>query len=386
MASNRGQILPRNYGFLVRVFLGRDATTGKRLYNNEQVRSTKKKDAEKVLTAMLRKIDTGELLHEPTRMSVKEYLEHWLETAARQKLTARTLDDYEGVLRRYVYPALGLYRLTKLAPVDVQTLYTKMLVPKLRGGMGLTPRTVINTHRVFSSAVKQAVKWRMLSQNVCHYADLPKSQPQEMHALSESESERFLEAAKGDRCYVLFAVMLGTGLRPGEALALMWKDFDPIKGTMTVQRATETLKGRTTFKPPKTPKSRRSIKLPEHLTSLLLEYEAASPIKSALTFPSTKGTPLNERNVVLRHFKPLLSKADLPHEVRLYDLRHTHATLLLKAGVHIKIVSERLGHSSIALTADTYSHVLPGMQDEAASKLNAMLFKGTSTGTGNAYN
>ncbi|CAA9332199.1 MAG: Phage integrase, site-specific tyrosine recombinase, partial [uncultured Chloroflexia bacterium] len=277
-------------------------------------------------------------------------------------------------------------KLTKLAPVDVQSLYTKMLAPEERGGMGLTPRTVINTHRVLSSAVKQAVKWRMLSQNVCQYVDLPKSQPQEMHALSESESERFLEAAKGDRCCVLFAVMLSTGLRPGEALALMWKDFDPMKGTITVQRATESLKGRTTFKPPKTPKSRRSIKLPEYLVKLLLEHEGVSPISSVLMFPSTKGTLLNERNVVLRHFKPLLAVAGLPHSVRLYDLRHTHATLLLKAGVHIKIVSERLGHSSIALTADTYSHVLPGMQDEAASKLNAMLFKGTGTGNGIVYN
>jgi len=153
MASSRGQILKRDYGFLVRVYVGRDLTTGKRNYQNQKVTGTKK-DAEKVLTAMLRKLDMGELLHEPTRMSVKEYLEHWLETAARQKLTERTLDDYEGVLRRYVYPEFGRCKLTQLAPVDVQTLYGKMLTPKEQEGMGLTPRTVINTHRVLSSALK----------------------------------------------------------------------------------------------------------------------------------------------------------------------------------------------------------------------------------------
>lgn len=215
----------------------------------------------------------------------------------------------------------------------------------------------------------------MLSQNVCQYVDLPRSQQQEMQALSEEEAENFLSAARNDRCYPLFALMLGTGMRPGEALALMWKDFDPVTCTIHVQRATETLKGRTTFKAPKTPRSRRSIKMPKQLVQLLLEHKELNLMNSPLMFPSLKGTVLNERNVVLRHFKPLLPLAGLATTVRLYDLRHTHATLLLKAGVHLKIVSERLGHSSIALTADTYSHVLPGMQDEAASKLNVMLFK-----------
>jgi len=226
----------------------------------------------------------------------------------------------------------------------------------------------------------------MLSQNVCQYVDLPRQQKKEMHALSESEAEHFLEVARGDRCYVLFALMLGTGLRPGEALALMWKDFIPTTGTLMVQRALETVRGKARFKPPKNEKSRRSIKLPDDLVKLLLEHQALLPFESELMFPSLNNTPLNERNVVLRHFKPMLKAADLPHKVRFYDLRHTHATLLLKAGVHIKIVSERLGHSSISLTADTYSHVLPGMQDEAASKLNAMLFKKSGQAKQRAYN
>jgi len=384
VASSRGQILPKGYGFLVRIYIGRD-TTGKRNYQNQKVTGTKK-DAEKVLTAMLRKLDTGELLHEPSRLSVKEYLEHWLETAAKPKLTARTLQDYTGVLERYVYPAVGSGKLSKLAPVDIQALYAKMLSAKFKGGYGLTPRTVINTHRVLSSALKQAVKWRMLTQNVCQYVDLPKRQKTEMKALSEVEVGRFLVAAKNSKHRILFTVMLGTGFRPGEALALMWKDFDPVGRTLTVQRALETVHGKHYFKTPKTPHSRRTIKLPDNLVKLLLEHKALLPFDSELIFPSLENTPLGEGNVVKRYFKPLLTVAGLPSTVRFYDLRHTHATLLLKAGVHPKIVSERLGHSSITLTLDTYSHILPGMQDEAANKLDVMLFGTPETVETPAYN
>jgi integrase len=375
MASSRGQIIPKNYGYLVRIYTGRDST-GTRSYQNQKVTGTKK-DAEKVLTAMLRKLDTGELLHEPSRLSVKEYLEHWLETAAKPKLTARTLQDYTGVLTRYVYPAVGSMKLTKLAPVDLQAVYAQMLTVKAKGGLALTPRTVINTHRVLSSALKQAVRWRMLTQNVCQYVDLPKRQKTEMKALSEAEVTRFLSAAQTSRHRVLFTVMLGTGLRPGEALALMWKDFDAGARTLTVQRALETVHGKHYFKSPKTPHSRRTIKLPDNLVKLLLEHKALHPGEGELIFPSLEGTPLSAVNVVKRYFKPLLAAAGLSDAVRFYDLRHTHATLLLKAGVHPKIVSERLGHSSITLTLDTYSHVLPGMQDDAANKLDAMLFGAT---------
>ncbi len=129
---------------------------------------------------MLRKLDMGELLHEPTQLTVKDYLEHWLDNAAKSKLTARTLKDYRGLLDRYVYKAVGSKKLSKLAPVDIRAIYTKMLAAKDKGRLALTPRTVVYTHRVLSSALKQAVKWRMLTQNVCQYMDLPKRQKTEM--------------------------------------------------------------------------------------------------------------------------------------------------------------------------------------------------------------
>jgi integrase len=366
MASSRGQIIPKGYGYLVRIYLGRDAT-GKRKYDNQKVTGSKK-DAEKVRTALLRKLDTGELLHEPTRLTVKAYLEHWLETAAKPRLTEHTHDEYTALMRRYIYPTLGAHKLTKLVPVDIQKVYTDML------GRGLSARVVRYTNTVFSNALKQAVKWRMASQNPAQYVELPKQERKEMQALSEEEAVRFLKAAKRDKHHVLFAVLLGTGLRPGEAFGLKWVDFDPYNRTLSVQRTWARAKGGYKYQPPKTKRSRRNIELPEHLVKLLLEHKAVQPAGAEPIFSTVDGTPLNERNVTTRHFKPLLKAAELPERLRLYDLRHTHATLLLIAGTHPKIVSERLGHSSVTLTLDTYSHVLPGMQRESANKLNAMLF------------
>lgn len=216
MASSRGQILKRDYGYLVRIYLGRDET-GTRKYDNQKVTGSKK-DAEKVLTALLRKLDTGEFLHEPTRLTVKAYLEHWLEIAAKPRLTEHTHDEYTALMRRYIYPTLGARKLTKLVPVDIQKVYTDML------GRGLSARVVRYTNTVFSNALKQAVKWRMASNNPAQYVDLPKQERKEMQALSEGEAVRFLKAARPDKHHLLFALLLGTGLRPGEAFRLKWMD------------------------------------------------------------------------------------------------------------------------------------------------------------------
>ena len=373
-----GQIIRRGErNFLVRVFLGRDGS-GTRKYHNETVKGSKK-DAEKVRTALLRKRDMGELVLEPTRMTVREYLEHWLETAARPRLTERAFEDYEGLIRRYVVPTLGAKRLVKLTPVEIQAVYGNM--PK----KGLSARTVRYCHMVLNNALNQAVRWQMTSQNPAQHVDLPKERKEEMQALSEEESCHFLEVAKGDKHYVLFAFLLGTGLRPGEAFALKWSDFDAAKGTITVQRTWASGKGGYKFMPPKTPQSRRTLDLPEGLTRLHLEHRM-SVGESELIFPSEADTPLSGRNVAKRNFRPLLRKAGLPVTLRLYDLRHTHATLLLIAGVNPKIVSERLGHSSVTLTLDTYSHVLPGMQRDSAQKLDQMLFASRSHKDDKAYN
>jgi integrase len=251
----------------------------------------------------------------------------------------------------------------------------------------LSARTVRYTHAVLTSALKQAVKWLMLSHNPAASVDLPKATRKEMKALSAKEAERFLSAASEDRWAMVFALALTTGMRPEEYLALQWKDIDLGRGIATVQRVIVWNRkgGGWSFTEPKTSKSRRSIPLPASILRFLRSHkrhQGEQRLKAGakyqphdLVFATKEGAPLLIRNLLRRHFKPILIRAGLPESIRLYDLRHTCATLLLTANEHPKIVSERLGHSNITLTMDTYSHVLPSMQQGASEKLERILFK-----------
>lgn len=375
-----GQIIKRGERtWLVRIFLGRDAN-GKQMFHRKTIHGTKK-DAETYRNKVARDRDMGTFV-EPAVLAVKDYLDRWLQTAARPRLRERTFADYSELLKRYVRPALGEKRLCDVRPLDIQSLYASML------DRGLSARSVRYTHAVLSSALKQAVRWNMLAQNPAAKVELPRESRKEMKALTAEETERFLKAAKGDRYYILFALALATGMRPEEYLALQWKDIDLECGTIIVQRALVWHRkgGGWTFTAPKTTRSRRSIPLPESLSGFLkahrrLQSEArfkagATYQNNDLVFATRGGTPILPRNLLLRHFKPILTAAKLPSSVRLYDLRHTCATLLLAANEHPKVVSERLDHASVTLTLDTYSHVLPTMQQAATEKLEKILFAG----------
>lgn len=377
MAASRGQILERKSGFTVRVFAGRDAA-GKRIYHNQRVTGSKK-DAQKVLTAMLQKLDTGELLLNPSLQTVEAYLESWLEDIAKPRLAKKTIGSYTHYLRHKVIPEIGNRKLSRVEPRDVQKIYNGILE------RGLSPRTVRYTHMVLNSAMKHAVGQRMIPSNPCNHVQLPKLEAAEMNAMNEEEVKAFLEAAKNSRMYVFFDLMLATGLRPSEALALKWRDFDPMKKVLRVVRTLEYVSGKSYFKEPKTKRSRRTIKLHDGTVKLLLDHKQGGG--DDLIFPNEQGEPLDVTNVLTRYFKPCLLEAGLAEmattkrgnptirsKFRMYDLRHTHATMLLKANVHPKIVSERLGHASISLTLDTYSHVLPTIQDAAVDAIGASLY------------
>lgn len=361
--------------WLVRVFMGRDAN-GKQVFHNRTVHGTKK-DAQAYLNAVLRERDLGTFV-DPAPITLGAYLDRWLNEAAKPKVRERTHADYASLLARYVRPVLGGRRLRDLTPLDVQALYTSMLE------RGLSPRTVRYTHAVLSSALKQAVRWGMLARNVAELVDLPRQERREMRALSPEEAGRFLDAAKGDRWGVLFAFALTTGMRPGEYLALRWADVDLKAGTATVRQALVRTKGEWRFEEPKTAKSRRTVPLPASTSKALALHrvqQAEARLRAGaewcdlgLVFAGEDGQPLDERNLVRRHFKPILQAAGLPGDLRLYDLRHTCATLLLAAGVNPKIVAERLGHASVTITLDTYSHVLPTLQRDATDRLEAILY------------
>jgi integrase len=371
-----GQIIKRSdKTWLVRIFTGRDAS-GKRLYFNKTIRGTKK-DAQKWLNSALRDKDLGVFV-EPAMLPLADYLNKWLETAARPRVRERTFDGYEWLLRRYVVPKLGARRLADVQALDVQTLYNDLL------NTGISAKTIRNLHQVFSSALTQAVKWKMLVHNPCTLVDLPRRERKEMQSLSAAEVTRFLEVARGDKWFVAFLVAIETGARPEEYLGLRWSDIDFEKQIVTVRRALVWRKGGGfIFTEPKTARSRRSIPLSAFAVDGLRKHKRKQAEERLmlgehyanhdLVFAAEGGTPLLWRNLTRRHFKPLLRKASLP-DVRLYDLRHTTASLLLAAGENPKVVSERLGHASITLTLDTYSHVLPTMQQAATGKLERMMY------------
>lgn len=371
-----GQLIQKgDRKWLIRIFKGRDSD-GKKHYYSRQINGTRK-DAQKILNSILRDMDQG-IFIEPTLMVVDEYLDKWLETAAKPRLAELTLDHYTYILKRYVRPAIGKTKLADVRPLDVQALYSDMQQ------RGLSARVVRYTHAVINSAFKQAVKWQMLMQNPVSLVELPKQERKEMQALTPEQAAQFLDAAAPDRYRVLFTLAIVTGLRPSEYFGLQWKDINLESGVITIQRSlTWKRDGTWYFGEPKTSRSRRNIPAPTSLLLLLREHkrhQSEERLKAGpkyrsldLVFCAKDGRPLMLHNLIMRHFKPILRRAGLPESLRLYDLRHTCATLLLAANENPKVVSERLGHASVTLTLDTYSHVLPSMQQAASEKLERIL-------------
>ena len=372
-----GQIIRRgNRKWLVRVFLGRDSVSGKRRYHNHTVHGSKK-DADRYLAAALRSRDLGTFV-EPAKMSLNSFLDRWLEDAVKPRVRPRTLQDYRRFLGQYVRPALGDRRLDRLTPLDLQKLYTEI-------GEQASAHAVVHTHRPLSAALRQAVRWRLLARNPAEDVSVPKEPRGEIFVLSPEEVTRFQSAAaKAPRGFVL-TFSLATGMRPGEVQALQWKDVDLERGTVAVRRSLVHLKqGRWEFGEPKTRQSRRTIPLPRSVTRQLAAHRADQAafrlrLKGAyrdrdLVFANETGGPLDGQNLAYRTLKPILRAAGLSARFRWYDCRHTCATLLLAAGENPKVVSERLGHATVAFTLDRYAHVLPGMQERATNRLEEILF------------
>jgi integrase len=373
-----GQIIKRgDKTWLVRIFRGRDED-GRRMYINKTVKGNKR-DAEKYLSTTLAAISTGTFI-EPSLQTLITYLREWLETVARSRVTERTFEGYKSLIDRYVKQSkLAGEKLSDVRTLQIQQLYSEMLERKL------SARTVRYLHAVLTSALKQAVRWGMLPRNPAEFVELPKQARKEMQAFSPDEAKRFLEVAREDRWGVIFLFALTTGMRPEEYLGLQWKDVDLDGGVVMVRRALiwRATGGGWYFGEPKTAHSRRSIPLPDSTFRALAAHrrqQAEVRLKAGskyqqhdLVFATPEGSPLMPRNLKRRHLRPILKLAKLPSDFRLYDLRHTCATLLLAAGEHPKVVSERLGHATVMLTLDTYSHVVPTMQQAASEKLEKIL-------------
>jgi integrase len=358
---------------LVRVYWGLDPVTQKRKYKSKTVHGTKKA-AESVLTKMLQDRDTG-VPADLCRKTLNEYLDEWIQTDAAHRVRGNTLDEYTNLLRRYVRRPLGNKMLRDLTQRDFSMLYYGMLQK------GLSPRTVRYTHAVVHSALRQAVRYQLIDHNPTDNVSLPRNHRKEMMAMTRDQVSRFLKAAENDMYFEVFYFAIASGMRPGEYLALKWKDIDWERCTVRVRRTVFWRGTKWEMAEPKTVSSRRPVRMPEQAMRLLRNYRSSraemqgssSITDDALVFSRDGSKPLDRKNLVRRHFKPILKEAGLPDSMRLYDLRHTCASLLLAENEHPKIVSERLGHSSIAITQDVYSHVSPDMQARAAETLGALM-------------
>ncbi len=353
---------------------------GRRRQKWHAVRGTKR-DAERELARLLHELNTGAYV-EPARMTVGEYLERWLADYAKNNVAAKTFERYAEIVRIHLKPAFGYLRLPKLQPLHIQGYYSKALSEGRRDGKGgLSAQTVLHHHRVLHGALRQAVRWQLLPRNPADAVQPPRPVRKEMKALDEAGTVSLLKAAKSSRLHRPIFLAVTTGLRRGEFLALRWDAVDLDRGVLSVREALEQTKEGVRFKQPKTRGSRRTVDLPGLIVEELRRHKVEQAEQKLslgpayqdhdLVFPEPDGRPWAPDRFTSA-FSALVCRAGMKG-LRLHDLRHTHATQLLSQGVHPKIVSERLGHATVAITLDTYSHVLPGMQEEAAQKIDASL-------------
>lgn len=370
----RGRITAAGEGrWRLRLSLGKDAS-GKQVYLHKTVYG-KKSDADKTMTRLLTGKDEHRALPQ-SRTTVGAWIEDWLATHS-TSAGVRTRWDYEQVLRRYLPSEIRWKRLDAVTTADVQRWVNEL------SSRGLAPQTVRSAHGALRTCLNKARRLGKIATNVCELVDLPKRGHHEMMTFTAAEAERFLNGAEEAKnpYYSFFAVMLHTGMRPGELAGLKWSDWDG--ATLRVQRSLK--QGRAgeprVLGPTKTGRP-KVIPLGERACRALVQQRRLQVTQrlvlgslyhdQGFVFANQFGKPIEFANIRERYFKRLLRDLGLP-AIRMYDLRHTCATLLLADGENIKVVSERLGHVNATVTLNVYAHVQPGMQAQASERLDALL-------------
>jgi len=340
-----------------------------------------RKEVQEKLRVALHEQKQGMLATGP-QQTLKQYLEQWLEEVHRPTLRLSSYDRYRSLLNNHILPSLGHIQVNKLTVQQVQALYARKV------NEGLSAKTIQNIHGLLHKALDNAVKWGLVSRNVCSVVSTPRLIRHEIHPLTKEQAQLLLEKAHGQGLEAILSLALVTGMRRGELLALRWQDIDFEAMSLHVSRTVNHLGSYGYVEnEPKTARSRRKIMVPQFVIEVLHEHkarQAEARLKAGskwkeqdLVFPNTSGGFIYP-DVLLNQFRKLLKNAGLPH-MRFHDLRHSAATILLSMGVHVKVVQELLGHSAITMTMDVYSHVLPSMQQEAMGKLNDLYRQGDGT-------
>ena len=363
------------------LYLGRDAS-GKKQQKWVGGHRTKK-EAEDALTEALERRRTG-MWVDPGVTTLGEYLTEWL-AAMESNVVDTTFRAYEQSMRNWVMPRLGSVRLAEVSPMHLRSLQTELLRDgRVDGKGGLAPRSVASCRRVLSQVLKDAVRWGLLIRNPMDAVDPPRVVDAEMVTWSDTQARSFLDAVASDRLYAMWVLFLTTGVRRGELAGLRWGDVELDRATMAIVR-NRVSAGRgkaVSTHQPKTRRGRRNVALDVTSVEVLRAHRAAqfeerlrlgpAWVDSGYVFCGIDGAALHP-DTITATFKSIIRNLDVP-QIRLHDLRHTSATLALKAGIHPKVVSERLGHATVSITLDLYSHVLDGMQAEAAEQIGAVVF------------
>ena len=339
---------------------------------------TRAEARDKLAKAMADRADG--LVFDDENMTVGEYLERWLSDCVRGTVRESTYSRDKYLVNNHAIPALGKVKLKDLGALRLQGLYRDRL------DAGLSAATVQKMHHVLHKALDQAVRWNLIPRNPADAVKAPTPSPKEMRPLSAPEARGLLEAARGARLEAFYVLALHTGMRSGELLGLKWHDID-LSSTVPTIRVRRTLtrtghgKG-LALGEPKTKKSRRTVRLTPRAVDVLKGHrarQAKEKLKArtlyedqGLIFAGEGGNLINPSNIRQRSFAPLLRKAGLPG-ITFHDLRHTCASLLFQRNIHPKFVQELLGHASVAITLDTYSHMLPGMGGEATDAIGEAL-------------
>ena len=332
---------------------------GKRKVKYSKVQS----DVKKWLLAKRSELRDG-VLPKDDNITFSQFVASYMETA-KHNLRPKTIEAYSYLIRVHIVPAIGSIKLTQLRPDHLQSFYNQKLES------GLSKRTVQFMHSVIHKALDQAMRWGMVPRNVADLVEAPRPQRKTPVMWTPDEVNIFKDAAKNSKYELIFLLSLYCGFRQGEVLGIHYEDVSITKGTIRVEHTVQPLKGGLVIGQPKTESSRRTVTVPKDVLVLLQKHIYSLNKDQGLIFTSNAGNPISASNVI-KEFKKILEVAGLP-QIRFHDLRHVSASLLLLAGVDIKTIQKRLGHSQISTTMDIYTNVLPTLQDDAAERMNALL-------------
>lgn len=381
----RGHVAKKGNRYYAVIYEGSDPKTGRSRYRWHAGGSTRK-EAERILANLVKRVHDGDY-RSPEWITLADYLqERWL-PMKRAQIKHSTWDQYRRNVLIHVAPRIGHIPLQKLTPEDLDGFYAQLMVDGKRNGAGggLSPRSVKIIHNMLHKALADACRKGTVLRNVADLADPPKpsaSPAKEMRIWTPEQLRQFLTEIEHHRLYPAFFLSANTGMRRGEVLGLQWKDVDLDRARLSVRHQIVNVDYEMIVEDLKTNTGRRTIDLDTRTVAMLhswrkaqLEEQMACGLRAAedaLVFAKVDGTATHP-DIFSQIFERHVAKSTLPR-IRLHDLRHTHASILLKAGVPVKVVSERLGHSSPAFTMTVYQHVLPGMQSDAAAKFSAEVF------------